>query len=63
MSLKGHPRKYKNILQEELLKIEKEEEDLILPSHLLERKTFIQTELLRLLAEEELYWHKRSNSK
>jgi len=25
-------------------------------------KRFIQTELLRLFAEEELYWHKRSNS-
>lgn len=50
MSLKGHPRKYKNILQEELLKIEKEEEDLILPSHLLERKTFIQTELLKAVS-------------
>ena len=32
-------------------------------ANLMERKTFIQTELLRLLAEEELYWHKRSNSK
>ena len=63
MSLKGHSKKYKNILQEELLRLETEEENGLLPSHLMERKTFIQTELLRLLAEEELYWHKRSNSK
>jgi hypothetical protein len=27
----------------------------------LEKKTFIQTELLRVLEEEELYWHKSSN--
>lgn len=33
-----------------------------LPSHLLERKTFIQTEILKILEEEELYWHKRSSS-
>jgi hypothetical protein len=26
---------------------------------LVDRKTFIQAELLRLLEEEELYWHKR----
>jgi hypothetical protein len=36
------------------------EEGSLLPS-LLERKTFIQTELLRVLEEEELYQHKRSN--
>ena len=51
------------MLQEELLNLELKEEEGLLPSHLMERKTFIQTELLRLLAEEELYWHKRSNSK
>ena len=51
------------MLQEELLNMELKEEEGLLPSHLMERKTFIQTELLRLVAEEELYWHKRSNSK
>jgi hypothetical protein len=39
-----------------------EEED-ILPANLLERKTFIQAELMRLLEEEEIYWHKRFNEK
>jgi len=33
----------------------------MLPALLLERKTFIQSEILRLLEEEELYWHKMSN--
>ena len=41
--------------------MEKLEEDGPLPSHLLEKKTFIQTEMLRLCEEEEAYWHKRSN--
>ena len=61
MSLKGHTRKYRRILQEELLVLERMEEDQILPSDALERKTFIQKEMMRLLEEEELYWHKRSN--
>ena len=43
--------------------MEKFEEDTILSGALLEKKTFIQTELLRIIKEEELYWHKRSNSK
>ena len=43
--------------------MEKFEEDTILSGTLLEKKTFIQTELLRIIKEEELYWHKRSNSK
>jgi hypothetical protein len=41
--------------------LEKEEEKGSLPTSLLERKTFIQTELMIILEEEELYWHKRSN--
>ena len=61
LSLKGHTRKYRRILREELSKLEKIEEDGMLPALLLERKTFIQSEILRLLEEEELYWHKRSN--
>jgi cytochrome c-type biogenesis protein CcmH/NrfG len=61
-SLKGHTRKYKNILKEELEKIEKLEEEVTLDAENLERKSFIQTELLRLLEEEESYWRKRSNS-
>ena len=60
-SLRGHSKKYRGILQEELLNLEKLEEDGPLPSHLLEWKTFIQTEMLRLCEEEEAYWHKRSN--
>lgn len=61
-SLRGHTRKYKNILQDELLALELLEEVDSLPSHLLDKKTFIQSELLKLMEEEELYWHKRSNS-
>jgi hypothetical protein len=61
-SLKGHTRKYKNILKEELEIIEKLEEESTLDVVKLERKTFIQTELLRLMEEEESYWHKRANS-
>jgi transcription initiation factor TFIIIB Brf1 subunit/transcription initiation factor TFIIB len=49
------------VLKNELDELEKIEEDASLPVHLLERKTFIQTELMRLLEEEEMYWHKRSN--
>ena len=48
-------------MQEELLTLEKLEESDSLPRHLLERKTFIQTQMHRLLEEEEAYWHKRSN--
>ena len=40
----------------------KKEEEVTLFADLLNRKTFIQTELLRLLEEEETYWHKISNS-
>jgi hypothetical protein len=43
--------------------LEKEEEEGSLPAPLLERKTFIQTEMLKVLEEEEMYWHKRSNQK
>ncbi|CAN6252305.1 unnamed protein product [Urochloa humidicola] len=60
-NLKGQTRRYRKILEKELTNLEKQEEDLILPQNLLDRKTFIQTELLRLMEEEELYWHKRSN--
>jgi hypothetical protein len=61
MNIRGHNRKIKAILQEELMLLEKEEENSPLPAHLLNTKTFIQTTLLRILEEEELYWHKRSN--
>lgn len=49
------------MLQKELGTLERKEEEEILTSTSLDRKTFIQTELLRLTEEEELYWHKRSN--
>lgn len=44
-----------------MTEIKKLEECSVLPTYLLERKTFIQTETLRLMEEKELYWHKRSN--
>ena len=62
INLKGQTKKYKRVLQE-LLIIEQKEEYLPLPKNMLDRKTFIQSELLKLLEEEELYWHKRSNAK
>lgn len=58
-NLRGQIRKYKNILQEELLGLEKLEEEAMLSPELLGRKMFIQTELHHLLEEEEDYWHKR----
>ena len=62
--MKGQSKRYKRVLQEELLVSEQKEESLSLLKNLLDRKTFIQSELLKLLLEEvELYWHKRSNSK
>jgi hypothetical protein len=61
LSLKGHNRKYKKILQEELLILEQTEEDHMLSSSALERKSFIQREMMRILEEEEQYWHKRTN--
>ena len=63
LSLKGHTKKYKKCLTEELSVLEKMEEANPLPAHLLERKTFILSEKNRLLEEEESYWHKRSNNK
>jgi hypothetical protein len=60
-SLRGHTKKYTLILKKELAEIEEVEEGNILTPTLLGRKYFIQTELSRLLEEEELYWHKRSN--
>jgi hypothetical protein len=60
-NIKGHTRRYKAVLKEELANLEKKEEKESLTTSLLEKKTFIQTELLRILEEKELYWHKRSN--
>jgi hypothetical protein len=45
-----------------LEKLEKLKEDITLDAENLERKTFIQIELLCLMEEEESYQHKRSNS-
>ena len=61
MNLKGHTRKYRRILQEELLELERMKKDQILTREALERKPFIQKEMMRLQEEEGLYWHKRSN--
>jgi hypothetical protein len=61
INLKGQSKKYKLLLQKELAKLEEQEEERILSANLLDRKTFIQSELMRLPEGEELYWHKRSN--
>jgi hypothetical protein len=60
-SLKGHTRKYKNILKKELETLEKLEEENMLDADKLDKKSFVQSELLRLSEEEEIYWHKRAN--
>jgi len=61
MSIRGQTKKHRWLLQEELLGIEDLEVSHVLPQELLDRKTKIQTELLKIL--EELYWHKRSKLK
>jgi hypothetical protein len=43
MNLKGHTRKYRETLQQELADIERMEEDGILPRTILNSKTFIQS--------------------
>jgi endonuclease/exonuclease/phosphatase family metal-dependent hydrolase len=60
-NLRGHTKKYRLILKEELAGIERAEEEEILTATNLGRKHFIQAELMRLIEEEEMYWHKRSN--
>jgi hypothetical protein len=59
--LKGQVRKYKLLLKKKVAKLEEQEEERVLSANLLDMKTFIQSELMRLLEEEELYLHKRSN--
>jgi hypothetical protein len=44
-----------------LADLEKREEEGSLTAFMLRKKNFIQTELWRILEEEEIYWHKRSN--
>jgi hypothetical protein len=60
-SLKGHTKKHRISLQNELADLEALEEEESLSTLLLERKTAIQAEMLRLNEEEEIYWHQRSN--
>jgi hypothetical protein len=59
--LKGQNGRYRVTLQKELGEIEIKEEECLLNSASLDKKTFIQAQLLRLAEEEEMYWHKRSN--
>jgi hypothetical protein len=54
VNLKGQVKKYKLLLQKEPSKLEEQEEERVLSANLLDRKTFIQSELMRLLEEEEL---------
>lgn len=58
-NLKGETRKYKQMLKDELMALEALEEIDYLPTPLLERKHVLQVELMKLLNDEELYWHKR----
>jgi hypothetical protein len=54
INLKGQVKKHKLLLQKEPSKLEEQEEERVLSANLLDRKTFIQSELMRLLEEEEL---------
>jgi len=49
MSIRGQTKKHRWLLQEELLGIEDLEVSHVLPQELLDRKTKIQTELLKIL--------------
>jgi hypothetical protein len=49
LNLKGQTRRYKMSLQKELDALEQKEEEGVLLPDMLDRKTFIQTELMRLL--------------
>jgi hypothetical protein len=60
-NLKGYTKKYRLILKKDLAEIERIEEEDVLIATIPGRKSFIQAELLRLIEEEEMYWHKRSN--
>jgi len=59
----GALRKKRNEIHEELLSIEQLEEECLLPINLMQRKMQLQSEMLKMLEEEELYWFKRSHEK
>lgn len=49
------------MIKEELVILEQLEEENGLNDKMLERKSDIQTKLMKIAEEEESYWHKRSN--
>jgi hypothetical protein len=61
LNLQGELRKLKKELQEELIILENLEETIGLTSDQWHRKTWIISEILRLLEQEELYWYNRSH--
>ena len=60
-NIQGENRRMRAELQEELLCIEQMEEESFLPLSMLNRKVEIQSKILKLLGDEELYWLKRSH--
>jgi hypothetical protein len=60
-NLQGENRKIKEKLREELLILKQLEEEINLTLEQMQRKVTIDTTLLSMLEEEELYWHKRSH--
>jgi len=60
-NIQGENRRMRAELQEELLCIEQMEEESLLPLSMLNRKVEIQSKILKLLGDEELYWLKRSH--
>ena len=61
LNLQGELRKLRKELQEELITLENLEETNSLSTDQWQRKTWIISENLRLLKQEELYWYNRSH--
>lgn len=49
-------------MKEELAELETLEEHSHLPINMVAKKASLQSELMKILEEEEIYWHKRANS-
>lgn len=59
----GEQRKKKTLIQEELMKLELIEEETFLSLSQMHKKMQLQSNFLKLLEEEELYWLKRSHER
>jgi len=62
-NLQGENRKNKKQIQQDLLSLEQQEETCLLSLRQCQKKVDIQSQLLSMLEEEELYWFRRSHEK